>query len=119
MNKYHARKVEYDGIKFDSAFERNRYIQLRKMEEEGKIRNLRMQVKYEIIPKQSGERAAHYIADFVYENDNGVVVEDTKGFSTPDYILKRKLMMWVHGIKVQEVRMNEFHKKNPKKHRKE
>ena len=117
MNKYHARKVFYDGHWFDSAFERDRYIYLKKMEEDGFIKDLQLQVKYEIIPKQDGERAAHYIADFVYENGNGVVVEDTKGFRTPDYILKRKLMLKVHGIKVQEVRIN-GRKKHTKKHSK-
>ena len=117
MNKYHARKVEYDGKLFDSAFERDRYIHLKGLEDLGIIKNLREQVKYEIIPKQDGERAAHYIADFVYESDGLTIVEDTKGYRTQDYILKRKLMLWVHGIKVQEVRIRGS-KKHTKKHRK-
>ena len=117
MNKYHARKVFYDGHWFDSAFERDRYIYLKKMEEDGFIKDLRLQVKYEIIPKQDGERAAHYIADFVYENGNGVVVEDTKGFRTQEYILKRKLMLQVHGIKIREVRIRGNGKKHKKEHK--
>ena len=117
MNKYHAKKVMYDGLKFDSAFERDRYVHLKGLEELGIIKNLQLQVKYEIIPKQDGERAAHYIADFVYEEDGRVVVEDTKGFSTPDYVLKRKLMLKVFGIKVKEVRIR-GNKKHPQKHRK-
>ena len=116
MNKYHARRVFYDGIWFHSAFERDRYIHLKLLEKNGIINNLQLQVKYEIIPKQKGERAAHYVADFVYENPNGeVVVEDTKGFKTPDYVLKRKLMLLVHGISIQEVLLNE-RKKRKKKH---
>ena len=115
MSKYHSKKVVYDGIQFASAFERNRYIDLKLMEKEGIIINLRLQVKYEVIPKQNGERAANYVADFVYEDANGeTVVEDTKGFSTRDYILKRKLMLYVHGIKIREVRLN-----GCKKHKKE
>ena len=118
MSKYHSRKVFYDGRWFASGFERSRYIDLKMMEDSGIIKNLRTQVKYEVIPKQQGERAAHYIADFVYEDENGnEVVEDTKGFSTPDYVLKRKLMLFVNGIRIQEVRANGS-KKHPKKYRK-
>ena len=115
MNKYHARKVEFDGIKFDSMFERDRWIYLKGLEEIGIIKNLQRQVPYLIIPKQDGERAAYYRADFVYEDNGQVVVEDTKGFTTPDYILKRKLMLLNHGIKIREVRLNGNGKKHPKK----
>lgn len=44
-----------------------------------------------------------YIADFVYHEDGMQVVEDTKGVRTADYIIKRKLMLWVHGIRIKEV----------------
>lgn len=119
MNKYNARKVEYDGMKFDSAFERDRYIHLKGLEDLGIIKNLRRQVKFEIIPKQDGERSANYVADFVYEDETGkMVVEDTKGFVTPDYVLKRKLLLLVHGIKISEVRLGGNGKKHQTKHRK-
>jgi len=118
MNKYHARRVQYDGIWFASAFERNRYIHLKEMEDSGIIKNLQIQVKYEVIPKQVGERAAHYIADFVYEDNGNIIVEDTKGYATPDYILKRKLMLLVHGIRVQEVRNGRSKKHQAKHHKK-
>lgn len=49
------------------------------------------------------ERAVNYIADFVYQENGQKVVEDTKGFKTKDYILKRKLMLWVHNIRIREV----------------
>lgn len=117
MNKYHAKKVQYDGKSFASGFERDRYVELKGLEDLGIIKNLQVQVRYEVIPKQEGERATHYIADFVYEDNGKVVVEDTKGYSTPDYIMKRKLMLLVHGIKVQEIRKNGI-KKHSKKHRK-
>ena len=49
------------------------------------------------------ERECNYIADFVYEQDGKTIVEDTKGFRTPDYIIKKKLMLCVHKIKIKEV----------------
>lgn len=50
------------------------------------------------------ERAVEYVADFVYKNEAGeTVVEDVKGFRTHDYVIKRKLMLWVHGIRIKEV----------------
>ena len=65
-------------------------------------------MRFELIPSQYRdgrcvERAAHYIADFVYMEDGKKVVEDTKGFRTKDYILKRKLMLMVHNIRIKEV----------------
>ena len=76
---------------------------LRILERAGKISNLQRQVKYELIPKQDGERACTYVADFVYIDANGeTVVEDTKGVRTDAYKIKRKLMLWVHQIKIKE-----------------
>ena len=50
------------------------------------------------------ERAVHYIADFVYKDKDGeLIVEDTKGFRTADYIIKRKLMLWVYNIRIKEI----------------
>ena len=117
MSKYHSRKVFHDGHSFDSLLERDRYIELRTLENLGVIKNLQTQVRYEIIPKQDGERAAHYVADFQYEQDGQLVVEDTKGFRTPDFVLKRKLMLWVHGIRIVEVRRDGC-TKHSAKHRK-
>ena len=102
-NKYGARKVKaLDGQVFDSQKEYNRWCNLRLLEKAGKISDLRRQVKYELIPKQEGERACNYMADFVYFQDGETVVEDCKGFRTEGYKIKRKLMLWVHGIKVKE-----------------
>lgn len=103
MRKYHNKPT--NG--FASKKEAKRAVELQLLEKAGEIRNLRMQVKYEIIQKQDGERAAHYIADFVYERvfyeRCEIVVEDVKGFRTPEYVLKRKLMLLVHGIRIQEI----------------
>lgn len=107
-SKYGNKKVEVNGIQFDSKKEARRYLDLRAMEIAGQIQNLRLQVKYLLIPSQRidgkvVEREACYVADFVYEKDGETVVEDTKGYRTPDYILKRKLMLSVWGIQIKEV----------------
>jgi len=104
MSKYHNRKVEIDGIKFDSTKEGERYLELKLLLKAGKIRDLQMQVEFELIPKQGGERACKYKADFVYHMaDTGkMVVEDVKGKRTREYIIKRKLMLWRHGVKIVE-----------------
>ena len=106
--KYGNRKVVRDGITFDSAKEARRWSELLLLERAGAIQNLQRQVKFELIPSQriAGkvvERACTYIADFVYEEHGQTVVEDTKGFKTPEYIIKRKLMLWRHGIRIREV----------------
>lgn len=122
MSKYRSRKVVVDGITFDSKKEAWRYQELHLLEQTGEISNLQMQVKYELIPSQyelrpvtlkNGfvkmkkfcvEHACSYIADFVYIDTNGdTVVEDTKGFRTKDYVIKRKLMLYRHGIRIREV----------------
>lgn len=107
-SKYGNRKVIRDGMTFDSAKEARRWSELSLLERAGAIQNLQRQVKYELIPSQriAGkvvERACTYIADFVYEENGQTVVEDTKGYKTPEYIIKRKLMLWVHGIRIREV----------------
>ena len=103
MNKYNARKCEYAGMTFDSRKELARYKELRLLEQAGQISDLRRQVEFELIPKQQGERKAVYTADFVYRENGAEVVEDVKGVKTRDYILRRKLMRWVHGITIREV----------------
>lgn len=97
-----------DGERFDSRKEYERCVELRQAEAAGRISGLRRQVKYELIPAQyiggrCAERAASYYADFVYDEGGRTVVEDTKGMRTADYILKRKLMLHVHGIRIKEL----------------
>jgi hypothetical protein len=108
MNKYHSRKITVDGEVFDSQKEYKRFCLLSLLERAGEITNLQRQVKYELIPSQRidgkvVERPCTYIADFVYQQDGKTVVEDTKGFRTKDYIIKRKLMLWVRGIRIREI----------------
>lgn len=68
----------------------------------GAISGLEEQVRYEIVPKQDGERAAHYVADFRYLEGGETIIEDSKGFRTSEYILKRKLMKHLYGITIRE-----------------
>lgn len=115
-NKYNAQKTGSHA----SKKEHRRAVQLKIMEKAGLISNLREQVRYELIPAQHGtcgndlngkevrvliERACSYVADFVYTDcqTGKTVVEDTKGVRTKEYIIKRKLMLFRHGIQIREV----------------
>lgn len=101
--KYHNTKVRARDEVFDSRHEYNRWCELRLLERAGKISDLKRQVRFELVPKQEGERPVYYVADFVYIRDGQKVVEDAKGFKTPEYIIKRKLMLFRHQIRVNEV----------------
>lgn len=105
-SKYHAKKTVIDGIEFDSAREAKRYTRLRALEDEGKIQHLRLQVPFELVPSFECEgvkyREMRYVADFVYVRDGKVVVEDCKGFKTPEYKLKKKLMAYVNHVNIEE-----------------
>lgn len=119
MTKYHSKKVELDGIIFDSHKEAKRYRELTLLEKAGEINDLQRQVKFVLIPtqrepdtkgKRGGtikgkvlERECAYIADFVYMENGERVVEDTKGYKTKEYTIKRKLMLYIHNIRVKEV----------------
>lgn len=105
--KYHNKKCEYKGLKFDSLKERNHYIVLEHLEKTGQIKDLKRQVKYELQPsfKLNGKtiRAINYIADFTYLKDGILVVVDTKGFRTKDYLLKKKMFQYKYGMDIVEV----------------
>jgi hypothetical protein len=104
MSKYNNIKVKLDGEWFDSHKEGLRWRELQLLERAGEINSLERQVSYELIPKQKGERSVSYIADFRYKDRDGeVVVEDAKGVRTQVFIIKKKLMLWVHGIRIKEV----------------
>lgn len=97
FNKYKNNKVTVDGITFDSQLEANRYCELKLFYKAGEITQLRLQPEFELIPafKKNGKsfRKTTYKADFMYlDNRSGkYIVEDTKGFKTDVYKLKRKL----------------------------
>lgn len=119
-NKYGNAKVTVEGITFDSKREARRYLDLLLLLNAGEISDLQRQVKYVLIPAQREpdiigpkggrkpgkllEHEVSYIADFVYKDKDGnQIVEDTKGFRTKDYELKRKMMLYFHGIRIREV----------------
>lgn len=130
-NKLNAHKVEYDGIVWASKKEAIRYAELKLEEKAGRITDLQWQVPFELIPahyeevptgevykigekkgqpkmkKVCIENAVKYVADFVYMQNGKKVVEDTKGcrvgITYNYFVLKRKLMLWVHGIRIREV----------------
>ena len=108
-NKYGAKRTTIDGKTFDSTKEANRYTSLLLLQRAGVISDLKTQVKYVLIPTQRDaegnllEKECSYKADFVYKRDGQTIVEDTKGFKTPEYIIKRKLMLHIHNIRIQEI----------------
>ena len=109
-----AKKQKYNNSGHGSSIkERNRAAVLELMQKQGLISGLQKQVVYNLIPPQYGvvdgkkkclERACTYKADFVYfDNEkNELVVEDSKGFRTKDYVIRRKLMLYEHGIRIKE-----------------
>jgi hypothetical protein len=111
QQKYHNEKVTTpDGIKFDSKAEYRRWQYLAMLEKSKEIRDLRLQVPFELIPAQvapngSKIRPTSYIADFCYLDSNGkFVCEDVKGPATDVWKIKQKLMLQVHRIWVKEIR---------------
>lgn len=119
-SKYKAKKTEVDGIVFDSKKEANYYIKLKAMLDAGEISELDLQKPFELIPQQREpstytkkgkevlgkvlERKCSYVADFWYKDKDGVYhCVDTKGFRTADYKIKKKLLLWIYGIKIEEV----------------
>lgn len=114
MNKYLNRELNTPDGKFDSVKEYRRWQELKLMERAGIIYELQRQVPFVLIPTQKDEitgkvieREAKYIADFTYRdrNTHKLVVEDTKSKATKtkDYILKRKLLLYRHGLQIKEV----------------
>lgn len=126
--KLRNKKVTRGGKTFDSKREADRYDELVLLEKQGVIQNLEWQKEYLLIPAQYKtveqygkhgarikdkrillERKVSYIADFVYEKDGETIVEDSKGYRNPSsapyakFVLKRKLMLWIHGIRITEV----------------
>lgn len=107
-SKYHAHKTTVDGITFDSKREARRYQELKLMERAGAIRDLRRQVRYELIPAFDVDgkhyRPTCYIADFTYidAKTGKEVVEDVKGMRTDVYKLKAKLFAYKYGVSILE-----------------
>jgi hypothetical protein len=107
-SKYGAKKVTIDGMKFDSVSEARRWQDLRVLERAGEITDLERQVKiplfgqYGPLLTDKGNQIS-YVADFKYFDCNlgKVVIEDRKGFRTPEYKLKRAICA-AQGIHILE-----------------
>lgn len=100
-SKYKAKRSKIDGHSFASRREASRYIQLRAKEKAGKIQFLTLQPRYKLIC--NGVEICTYVADFRYVENGAVVVEDVKGFRTPEYKIKVALLLALRGIKVVEI----------------
>jgi hypothetical protein len=127
--KYRNKKIEVGGIEFDSKKEAKRYSDLLTLLRAGEISDLQLQREFELIPAQYEavprygkkgqrlkdgtrciEKGCVYKADFSYMTRDGrLVVEDVKGYRNPNsagyakFVIKRKLMLWLHGIRIIEV----------------
>lgn len=95
-----------DSIRFASKREADRYQELKLLERIGGIKNLRLQVPFDLAPRVflygRWKPSLRYYADFVYEDARGPVVEDAKGFRDRVYLVKRHLMKSVHNIEIVE-----------------
>lgn len=110
MNKYGNKKVKIDGMLFDSQLEANRYFQLKLLEKAKEIKDLRRQVTFELQPKyKKGNKyilPINYIADFVYYDvkKKKTIVEDTKGFKTEVYKIKKKMFEYLYyDLEITEI----------------
>ena len=105
------KRLKYNNKKtngYDSKKESKHAAQLKLLLKAGLITDLQEQVKFQLIPPQyidgkCVERRCSYIADFVYNENGKMVVVDVKGVRTPEYVIKRKLMLYIHKIKIKEV----------------
>jgi len=107
-SKYGNRKTYYNGKWYPSIAEASRAKELNLLQRVGEITDLREQVYFELVPKQKDDEEVlepvGYKADFVYlDKDGKRHVEDVKGVRTQVYNIKKKLMRWVHKIKIEEV----------------
>lgn len=93
---------QWNGRVYDSKKEMRRARDLHVMQSIGVIANLQEQVRIELIPKQTGERATFWIADFTYLEGDVEVWEDCKGHRTEVYNIKRKLVLQRYGKKIRE-----------------
>lgn len=103
MTKYNSRKTEVDGITFDSKKEADRYCELKLLQKAGVVKKLALQPRFTLQEAFHCDgnwyRKVEYVADFMYEEDGEVIVEDVKGLKTDVYKLKKKLFLKQYGDK--------------------
>lgn len=102
-SKYRARPTTIDGIRFASRKEALHYCILKKLEIDGAIKDLQMQIPFKCVV--AGKLVCTYICDFVYWDVEGKrkVYCDVKGYKTPVYRIKKKLVEAIHKILIEEV----------------
>ena len=110
MNKYRNKKTQIDMYVFDSIAESKRYKELVLLQRAGKISELQLQPKFLLQEsfKKNGKtyRKIEYIADFMYEENGHVIVEDVKGKETEVFKLKRKLFEYKYrGLELKIIKM--------------
>lgn len=121
-SKYGSVKQQVMGITFDSKAEARRFMELKALEAAGQIDCLELQKRFLLLSSKRNadgylERETAYVADFVYVDSSGeTVVEDTKSVATrtPEYVIKRKLMLHIHGITIREIGVKPRKKGAPK-----
>lgn len=101
FGKFNAKKVKIGDKVFDSKLEASRYQKLQLLEKTGIIKNLIHHKVYDL--KINNILVCKYEADFVYNDKEGnLIVEDSKGFKTKEYIIKKKLMKAIYNIEIYE-----------------
>lgn len=108
MAKYGNIKVQIDGKTFDSQLEARRYRVLVFMQRAGEISGLTLQPKFLLQEgfMHNGKKILpiYYVADFKYHRNGLMVIEDTKGHRTKDFLLKKKMLLYKYrGINFYEV----------------
>lgn len=98
----------WSGFTADSSAEARRYGALLLMQRSGQIRELRVHPQYTILPAfrdRHGKRRGPvgYEADFAYLEAGEQVVEDVKGFETPEWKIKQTLFL--HSLRHLELRV--------------
>lgn len=101
VRKYRNKPVVYEGRRFASGLEKNRYVALKLIEAAGEITDLRWQTKWDL--RVNGFHVGYYVSDFDYLENGRRVVEDTKGFPTPVYKLKKKMLKAQYGYDIREI----------------
>lgn len=103
-SKFGNKRCQSGGLTFDSQAERERWLILRQLEEQGRIKDLRRQVKFDLVV--NGVLITTWRCDFQYVDcdTNEQVVEDVKGKANDRWPMKKKLMLAVHGIDVREIK---------------
>ena len=91
MNKYHAKRTEYNGVQYDSQGEAFLASQINLMLLAGLLTRVARQVSYDLRGYNGGLICRH-VVDFVLEFADGhTELWEYKGVPTPDYKIKKKL----------------------------